>query len=102
MTDKDIIVWINNNLGEDIDKAIAEAKKTNPNLQYDRSLLCAMAYRETGFLIARYVAKGMFAKDIHPIIKGDYTQRTGETEKQYHGFGYWQIDVGSYPEFVKS
>lgn len=102
MKEHEILSWINTNLGPVIDKAISEAKTKNPDLIYTRDWLAAMAMRETGFLIARYVGQKMKAEVIHSLMKGDYSQRQGETEKQYHGFGYWQIDIDSYPQFIKS
>jgi len=102
MTERDILNWINNNLGVYIDKAIAHACEKYPDHPYTKDWLAAMSMRETGFLIARYVAQGAKPEIIHTLMRGDYTQREGEKEKQYHGFGYWQIDIGSYPDFVKS
>lgn len=102
MTEREILSWIKNNLGDVIDKAIAEAKKKNPALLYTRDWLAAMAMRETGFKIAEFVKLGKKPEVIHTIMRGDYGQREGEKEKSYHGFGYWQIDIGSYPAFVKS
>lgn len=102
MTEREILSWIKNNLGDVIDIAIIQAKEKNPELIYTRDWLAAMAMRETGFLIARYVEKKMKTDVIHSLMKGDYGQRPKETEKQYHGFGYWQIDIASYPAFVKS
>lgn len=102
MTEKQILAWIKTNLGPIIDKALAEARVTNPKLIYTTDWLAAMAMRETGFLIARYVAKGMKLDVISSLMKGDYSKREGEAEKSYHGFGYWQIDIASYPQYVKS
>jgi len=98
MTQTRILYWIKENLAPVINKALKE----NEGVIYTEDWLAAMAYRETGFLIARYADKKMSPDSIHSIIKGDYGRRDGELEKQYHGFGYWQIDIGSYPEFVKS
>ncbi|WP_276483539.1 hypothetical protein [Paraflavitalea pollutisoli] len=102
MTEKQAIAWILKELGPIIDKALTEAKAKNPDLMYTTDWLAAMAYRETGFLIARYMAQNAKPEAIHPLMRGDYGQRPGEREKSYHGFGYWQIDIGSFPEFVKS
>lgn len=101
MTEKQTIHWILTNLGPDIDKALA-AKYKNPDLLYTKDWLAGMCYRETGFLINRYVTQGIATKNIHSLMRGDYGQGPGEIEKSYHGFGYWQIDIGSYPAFVKS
>lgn len=102
MTERNIIIWINTNLGPVIDQALAEARKANPQLLYTREWLIAMAMRETGFLISRYAGQAKTPAQIHPLMRGDYSQRKGETEKSYHGYGYWQIDIASYPTFVKS
>lgn len=102
MTEREILAWIKINLGPIIDKALAEARVKNTALLYTRDWLAAMVMRETGFLIARYVQKKLKIDVIHSLMKGDYNQRKGETEKSYHGFGYWQIDIGSFPDFVKS
>jgi len=102
MTERDILIWINVNLGPTIDKAIEHAQQKYPFHPYTRDWLAAMAMRETGFLIARYVGKKMSLDVIHSLMKGDYGQRPGEKEKSYHGFGYWQIDIASYPDYVKS
>lgn len=102
MTEREILQWINVNLGTAIDKAIAHAREKTPDLIYTKEWLAAMAMRETGFKIAEFVKKGMKPEQMHPIMRGDYGQRPGEKEKSYHGFGYWQIDIGSYPDFVKS
>ena len=94
MTEKQTLLWIKTNLGGYIQQALKEP--------YTMDWICAMTYRETGFLISRYVSKGLTSGKVHSLMKGDYSQRPGETKKQYHGFGYMQIDTGSYPEFVNS
>ena len=86
MTQERILYWIKEELSPDINKAL----KQFPDCIYTEDWLSGMAYRETGFLIARYVDKKMSPDSIHSIIKGDYGRRDGELEKQYHGFGYWQ------------
>lgn len=102
MTERNILSWINNNLGSVMEQALAEAKRGNPDLLYTKDWLAAIAMRETGFLIARYAAQAKTPAQIHPLMRGDYSQRPGEKEKSYHGYGYWQIDIASYPAFVKS
>lgn len=87
--------WIKTNLGHVIADAVA-------GTAYTEDWLAAMVYRETGFLIERYAYKRLKFDVICSLMKGDYTQRPHETEKQYHGFGFWQIDIASYPDFVKS
>lgn len=102
MTTRDILIWIHRNLRPFIDNAIIVKKQANPNLIYSPDWLVGITYRETGILIARYASQGMKPEDIHPLMRGDYSQRPGEKEKQYHGYGYTQIDIASFPEFVKS
>ncbi len=100
MTSLEIMGWYKNNLFPIVVKAIEEKKKDNPNLQYTPDWLIAIAYRETWTLLITHIKNRTPFKNIEP--KGDYSQRKGEAEKQYHGFSYWQIDTGSYPDFIKS
>jgi hypothetical protein len=100
MTTRDILLWIHINLLSSINKAIEEKKKANPLLIYTPDWLVGITYRETGGLIAKYGGKK--AEVMHSLTRGDFSQRPGEKEKQYHGYGYVQIDIGSYPDFVKS
>lgn len=102
MTERDILKWIGANLGQTIDKALDQAREKNPTLLYTKDWLAGIIMRETGFLIARYVKQGAKPEIIHTLMRGDYSQRPGEKEKNYHGFGYCQIDIASYPDFVKS
>jgi hypothetical protein len=102
MTERDILLWINSNLGNAIDRSLIHAREKFPDHLYTKDWLGAMAMRETGFLIARYVKDGAKPEVIHTLMRGDYGQRPDDKEKVYHGFGYWQIDIGSYPDFVKS
>lgn len=95
MTESNILRWIKDNLSGYIDQAIIDSN-------YSQDLLAGMTMRETGFLIARYIGEGKTPEEIHKLMKGDYSQRKEETEKQYHGYGYIQIDIGSYPDFIKS
>jgi len=100
MTEVQIMGWYKNNLFPIVVKAIEEKKQSIPDLLYTPDWLIAMAYRETWTLMISHIKNKTHFKNIEP--KGDYGQRKGETEKQYHGFGYWQIDTGSYPDFIKS
>lgn len=102
MTERDILSWINTNLGSTIDKAIVHAREKFSDHPYTKDWLAAMAMRETGFKIAEFTKLGKKPEAIHAIMRGDYGQRDGEKEKSYHGYGYWQIDIGSYPAFIKS
>lgn len=102
MTERDILQWININLGAAIDRAIVHAKENFPSHPYSKDWIAGIIMRETGFHIARYVKEGAKPDIIHTLMRGDYSQRQGEKEKSYHGYGYTQIDIGSYPDFVKS
>jgi hypothetical protein len=96
MTDLQALQWIKDNLG----KYIKTALELVPGTIYSEDWLAAMAYRETGILIHRYVPSGIPFRQICERMVGDYGQRPGETEKKYHGFSFWQIDIGSYPDFI--
>lgn len=96
MTERQCIQWIRKELGPVIKLAL----QARPGVIYTEDWLGGMAYRETGILMHRYAGKPMLT--ISATSRGDYSQRPGETEKQYHGFGFWQIDIGSFPQFVKS
>lgn len=98
MTHRQISLWIFNNLGPVIRQALAAHR----GVIYTEDWLAAIAHREVFPLIARYVQARMKTKDMWELMKGDYSQRDGEREKSYHGFSPWQIDIGSFPEFVKS
>jgi hypothetical protein len=98
MTEKQTLLWIHTNLVP----LMREAMKQSPQIAYPTDLLSAMTMRETGNLVQRYVQKGLKAHEMHPLMRGDYSQRRGEKEKSYHGYGYMQIDIASFPEFVKS
>jgi hypothetical protein len=100
MTDTQVLQWIKKNLGSIILSSIERAKVKNPALLYTEDWLGAIACRETGGLIARYPDKSLPA--VSSIMRGDYTRRAGETEKQYHGYGFWQADIASFPAFVRS
>lgn len=102
MTTTDILKWIDQNLKEVIDQAIEDSKKANPNLIYTPDLLIAMTYRETGELIAKRIGEGFKVPEIWAHMTGDYTQRKGESQPHYHGFGLIQIDIASFPEFINS
>lgn len=98
MTNIEILKWIKINLAADINKAIAD---TGTDL-YTEDWLGAMVCRETCDLIARYAPIKSNVLEIASLMRGDFTQRHGETEKQYHGYGFIQIDRQSYPAFVMS
>lgn len=96
MTEKQILQWVKTNLSPIIDKAIADSQP----VIYTTDWLAAMAMREVNFLIARNASKPFHV--VCELMKGDYGQREGENEKSFHGWGFWQIDTGSFPMFVKS
>jgi hypothetical protein len=96
------MIWIRRELGPAQLKAMEIVNAKNPGCIYTTDLLAAMAMREVGWKLAEFIASGLKAKAIWPIMRGDYSQREGEKEKSYHGYGPWQIDIGSYPQFVKS
>lgn len=95
MTNTAILQWIKKNLSQQIKQAVS-------GTIYTEDWLAAMAYREVGFLIARYVSQGYKVEQISLLMRGDYGQRKGDPEKIYHGYSYWQIDINSYPDFIKS
>lgn len=100
MTYTQILFWIKKNLGPVMQIALAAAREKNTALLYTEDHMGAIACRETGGLIARYPNAPL--SDVSSVMRGDFTQRKGETEKQHHGFGFWQADIGSFPVFVKS
>jgi hypothetical protein len=102
MTTREILIWIHVNLLPSITQAITEAKKKNPGLIYTPDWLVGIAYRETGGLINKYGSTNVRPDIMHTLMRGDYSKRDGEKFAMHHGFGYWQIDIDSYPEFVKS
>lgn len=102
MTERQIMQWYKSNLKDAVDKAIAFKKEKQPDLLYTTDWLLAMAYRETWTLMVRYIQNKIFLENILPIVKGDYNKRPADKEKIFHGYGFWQIDIASYPDFIKS
>lgn len=98
MTTTQVLQWIKTNLGPIIKHALAE----NTDVIYTEDWLAGMVYRETGILLHRYIRPGITFQTISELMKGDYGQRPADKEKRYHGYSYWQIDIGSYPDFIKS
>ncbi|MCK9209273.1 MAG: peptidoglycan-binding protein [Ignavibacteriaceae bacterium] len=88
-TEVNLLAWIKRDLGPYIKKAIAGSIFTE-------DWLGAIAARETGFLIIRYVNKGYDLDTITKLMKGDFNNGI------YHGFSFWQIDIRSFPEFINS
>lgn len=98
MNNIDIARWIKNNLSPFIKEAI----KTKGTQLYTEAWLAGITMRETGILIARHAP---LTKDLHAlasVMMGDKSQRPGETTAWYHGFGFTQIDIASFPDFIKS
>lgn len=102
MTTTDILRWIDQNLGPTVLKALADYRAQHPGIFYTKDMLIAMTYRETGRLIEKRLSQGFTVPGIWEQLKGDYSQRKGETEPQHHGFGPIQVDIGSFPDFIKS
>lgn len=102
MTNTQILQWIKTNLSSYINDALTKAKVTNPELLYTEDWLGAITCRETGILIQKYVPQGKTALEMALLMKGDYAQRKGESKPQYHGFGFIQIDIASFPSFISS
>lgn len=98
MSDTDVLKWISKNVSGIILRALSE----RPDAPYTDELLAGITCRETGDLIQRHINDKTPTNDMFALMRGDYTQRPGETEKQYHGFGLTQIDINSFPDFVKS
>lgn len=94
-SDQKMMQWIKDNLGVIITNAIT-------NTTFTEDLLAGICARETGFLFTRYANQGFPFDHICFLMKGDYGKRKNDTVKQYHGFGFWQIDIGSFPAFISS
>ncbi len=94
-SDQKMMKWVKDNLGGIIVQAVAGSF-------YREDWLAGMCARETGFLFTRYVNQGKSFEEICLLMKGDYGKRPGEPAKMYHGFGFWQIDTGSFPAFINS
>lgn len=88
-TDKLVLQWIHAELGPVIRTVISAL----PNTDFSEDWLAAIACRETRNLIWKFgCARGMdaAAAAVHMIGDGGC------------GYSYWQIDIRSYPQFVKS
>lgn len=95
MNELQCLIWIKRNLSAVIAQALIDS-----NSDYPESLLAGMAMRETGIIISKYGKSEMLI--VSALTKGDFTKRPKDKEKTYHGFSFWQIDIDSYPDFVKS
>jgi hypothetical protein len=86
----DVLTWIKQNLRIQITVAIT-------GTSFTEDWLAALACRETGGLLTKYVNSGNTTVALlAPLMKGDYTN--GE----YHGYSFWQIDIRSFPDFINS
>lgn len=95
MTELQQISWIKTNLAAPINAAIE-------GTMYTEDWLGGIAQRETGSLIALWKSRGTADADIAAQMRGDLSQREHEIKPLYHGFSFFQIDIGSYPDFVNS
>lgn len=88
-SNRDILQWIYDNLGELIRKCTDENYK---DTIYTESWIAGIICREVGFLILKYANKGLTKDEITLHMIGD----------SGHGRSYFQIDDRSYPDFVNS
>jgi hypothetical protein len=102
MTERAISFWIRDNLSPHIKKALEVHAVSNPKLIWVESDLAGIVQREVGFLIARYAPLKKPFDVICSLMKGDYGKREGEKEATYHGFSFWQLDVNTHLQFIKS
>jgi hypothetical protein len=68
---------------------------------YTEDWLAAIARRETGQKMIQLRNQGLKPAEIWPRLKGDFSKRKGEAQASYHGFGVWQMDIASFPDFCK-
>ena len=85
----DVLRWIKNNLELYI-------KIASTGTKFTEDWLAAIACRETGGLITRYVNRGVQLNEMAGLMEGDFTHG------HYHGFSFWQIDIRSFPDFINS
>ena len=94
-SDQKMMQWVKDNLGSIMQQAIAGSV-------YTEDWLAGMCARETGFLFTRFVNQQKNFNEISLLMKGDFGKRKNDTVKIFHGFGFWQIDIDSFPDFVNS
>lgn len=101
MTEINLSAWIQQNLGPIIKESISAS---GHDLIFSPDLLGAMAQRETGFLMIRYITKNhaITPAELSQQMLGDWGQRPEDTAPRYHGYGFWQIDIKSFPDFINS
>ncbi len=102
MTEREITYWIRDNLSSHIKKALEVASVSHPKSKWEEKILAGIAQREVGFLIARYAPMKKPFDILCSLMKGDFTRREGEMERQYHGFSFWQLDINTHLAFIKS
>lgn len=98
MTNIEVLTWIKKNLSPYIVKSIAN----RPYTFCTEEILAGVTMRETGDLIARFAVQYPDPLIMAKYMKGDFGQRKNDTAKIYHGFGFTQIDIASFPQFVSS
>jgi hypothetical protein len=86
MTELETLKWIKEHVSPFINQAIAEHKKSNPDLIYTEDWLGAINMRETGQKIVKLLGQGFVVPGIWEVMKGDYSARPGEKEPRYHGY----------------
>ena len=94
-TDTKMLLWVKNNLGNIMQQVVAGSV-------YTEDWLAGMCARETGFLFTRFANQGKSFSEICLLMKGDFGKRKNDAERKFHGFGFWQIDIDSFPDFVNS
>ncbi|MCY7409965.1 MAG: peptidoglycan-binding protein [Chitinophagales bacterium] len=93
--DTDMMRWIKENLSATMRQAVTGSF-------YTEDWLAGMCARETGFKIIKFFNQQHDFAFITANMLGDYSKRSADAVKRYHGYGYWQIDIASYPDFVNS
>jgi hypothetical protein len=102
MTERAVSLWIRDNLSSHINLAIETHITYNPDLIWKEEDLAGIAHREFGWKLIELIPKKLKFDVICSLAKGDYGQRKGEKEPQYHGYSFWQLDVNTWLEFIKS
>lgn len=91
--------WIKKNLSPYIQRAVA----IHVGTFVTEDILAGIVMRETGGLIEKHIPDcGNDVLKMSSLMKGDYTQRKSDTAVVAHGFGFPQIDIDSFPWFVKA
>jgi len=90
MSEKQLIKLLYNALREYIAPAVAGTR-------YDVPWIVALVNRECGWKVARELNKGRVLMDILVTMRGDYVASMGG----YQGYSPFQIDIKSYPDFIK-